>query len=79
MICVDIAKNALFTSFGIINFADSKLLDISRLHAICGMYVLLILVACASQKYKLLYRSTRSRRWAIHVRVDDTIMHVKCK
>ena len=54
MICVDIAKNALFTSFGIINFADSKLLDISRLHAICGMYVLLILVACAESTVTLI-------------------------
>ena len=29
MICVDFAENALFASFGVINFADSKLLDFS--------------------------------------------------
>ena len=31
MICVDFIENALFASFGVINFADSKLLDFSDL------------------------------------------------
>ena len=31
MICVYFTKNASFTSFGIINFADSKLLYLSRI------------------------------------------------